>query len=302
MAPRHTHAHARAHAWHTTPKDLDAARGRRRRRLAQSVELLRSSEGFRSWLRAMKRLHHYSPQNVRLIVAQCPEATYVASFRRWREELGYQVRKGERGLMIFVPRVVRIRPQDADNEGIEDRDGRRVIFRAGHVFDRSQVEPIPGKALPLEAPAPSPLVGDSHAHLVPRLEGLASEIGFRVERRALPVGVGGSCDQARKVIAVRSDQSPNAEVRVLAHELAHALGVGYRTHGRERAECVVECAAYLALASAGLDVEASSVPYIAGWASDEEQVIERDAAEIDRVARWLERALRPSEKLAAQGA
>ena len=40
--------------------DLDAARERRRARLAQSIELLRSSEGFRGWLRAMKRLHRYS--------------------------------------------------------------------------------------------------------------------------------------------------------------------------------------------------------------------------------------------------
>jgi antirestriction protein ArdC len=45
----------------------------------------------------MKRLHRYSPQNVRLIVSRCPEATFVASYRRWHEELGYQVRRGERG-------------------------------------------------------------------------------------------------------------------------------------------------------------------------------------------------------------
>lgn len=128
-----------------TENDIEAARERRRRRLARSIELLRSSDGFRRWLRAMKRLRRYSPQNVRLIVSQCPEATFVASYRRWHEELAYQVRRGERGLMIFAPRPVRRREEGEDSED----DGRRVLFRAVHVFDRSQVEPTPGRALPL---------------------------------------------------------------------------------------------------------------------------------------------------------
>jgi hypothetical protein len=56
--------------------------------------------------------------------------------------------------MIFVPRLV----------CLDDPDGKRVIFPAGYVFDRSQVEPIPGRALPLEAPEPAPIDGESHAH------------------------------------------------------------------------------------------------------------------------------------------
>ena len=47
----------------------------------------------------------------------------------------------------------------------------------------------------------------------------------------------------------------------------------------------------MALAKAGLDVEAASLPYIASWAVDGDDVIERDAAEIDRIAARLERAL-----------
>ena len=58
----------------------------------------------------------------------------------------------------------------------------------------------------------------------------------------------------------------------------------------------------MALAAAGLDVSASSVPYIAGWGSDDAEVIERDAAEIDRIARRLEAALRPSQEVTAEAA
>ena len=190
--------------------------------------------------------------------------------------------------MIFRP-IVLARGEGSD--GVEEDGGGRVLFRATHVFDRSQVEPIPGRALPLEPPDCAPVEGDSHAVLVPALEGLAEELGYRVERQLMPASRGGFCDAERRLIALRAGQSPNGEVRVLAHECAHAMGVGYATHGRERAECIVECATYMALARAGLDVEAASVPYVAGWASDDPEVIERDAHEIDRVAGRLEAAL-----------
>ena len=101
----------------------------------------------------------------------------------------------------------------------------------------------------------------------------------------------GVCWPERRLIGLRCGQSPNAELAVLTHEVAHALGIGYRSHGRERAECIVECATYMALAKEGLDVEAASVPYIASWAKDSDDVIESDAAEIERIAERLERAL-----------
>jgi len=289
----------RTRATPASPEEIDQARRRRREHLAAAVSSLQSEEGFRAWLRATKAFHRYSRLNCLLIASQCPEATYVASYRRWLHDLGYQVRKGERGLMIFRP-ITLARGEGSDVPE-EDEPGR-VLFRATHVFDRAQVEPIPGRALPLEPPDCAPVEGDSHAVLVPALEALAGELGYRVERQLMPASRGGFCDAERRLIALRAGQSPNGEVRVLAHECAHAMGVGYATHGRERAECIVECATYMALAAAGLDVSASSVPYIAGWGSDDAEAIERDAAEIDRIARRLEAALRPSQEVTAEAA
>lgn len=268
--------------------DLDAARERRRKLIQKSVNALRSEHSFRQWLTARKRFHHYSPLNTLHIAVQCPHATYVAGFHTWRSQLGYQVRKGEKGIVILVPHTRKVEETD---EAREERTERRVYFRAGHVFDRSQVDPIPGQAKPLEPPVrPAPVDGDSHAHLVPPLELLAGELGYTVERRELPLTQGGFCDSQRKLIAVRSSQPPNAEVRVLVHELAHALGVGYEEFGRGRAEQIVECVTYMACAKAGLDVEAASVPYIAGWAADDDEAIECDALLIDRLSARIERA------------
>ena len=269
--------------------DLDAARERRRKLIQKSVNALRSEQSFRHWLRARKCFHHYSPLNALHIAVQCPHATYVAGFQTWRSQLGYQVRKGEKGIVILVPHTRKV--GEVDDQAGEERTERRVYFRAGHVFDRSQVAPIPGEAKPLEPPVrPAPVDGDSHAHLVPSLELLAGELGYTVERRGPPLTQGGFCDARRKLIAVRSGQPPNAEVRVLVHELAHALGVGYEEFGRGRAEQIVECVTYMACAKAGLDVEAASVPYIASWAADDDHVIERDALLIDRLSARIERA------------
>lgn len=166
------------------------------------------------------------------IVSQRPDATFVAGFATWRTRLGYQVRKGEKGIAINVPRPYRATNGD---RGEEEDTTRRVAFRIGHVFDRSQVDPIPGRAKPLDPPREcAPVSGDSHAHLIGPLEAFAGELGFAVERRPLPGSVGGLCDKTQARIVVAEDEPPNAAVRVLVHELAHALGVGYREYGRAR--------------------------------------------------------------------
>ncbi len=132
--------------------------------------------------------------------------------------------------MIFRPIVL---ARGGGSDGAEEDDAGRVLLRAAHVFDRSQVD---GRALPLEPPDSAPVEGDSHAVLVPALEALADELGYRVERQLMPASRG-VCDAERRLIALGAGQSPNGEVRVLAHECAHAMGVGYATHGRGRAEC-----------------------------------------------------------------
>ena len=49
---------------------------------------------------------------------------------------------------------------------------------------------------------------------------------------------------------VDSGQPANAQLRVLVHEMSHALGVGYREYGRERAEAIVDTATHLVCSSA----------------------------------------------------
>ena len=67
-----------------------------------------NTERLTSYLAFSSRFHRYSRRNQQLIFEQCPEATRVANYVRWKEE-GYQVRwmdkkKGEKGISILVPK------------------------------------------------------------------------------------------------------------------------------------------------------------------------------------------------------
>ena len=102
---------------------------------------------------------------------------------------------------------------------------------------------------------------------------------------------------------VNAKLSRNAQVRVLVHEIAHALGVGYREHGRGRAEVIVDTVTYVVCGSVGLDTSRSSVAYVAGWGEDGALDAIRGCAQtIDEIARRIEASLRPAEQTVATSA
>ena len=72
-----------------------------------------------------------SLHNACMIAMQNPSATVVGGFRQWKAE-GRQVRKGEHGIGIWVPRFA---GKDAEEAG--EVEG----FLFGTVFDISQTEP-----------------------------------------------------------------------------------------------------------------------------------------------------------------
>ena len=63
--------------------------------------------------------------------------------------------------------------------------------------------------------------------------------------------------------------------------------------GRAACEVIVDCATHVICASVGLDVSADSIPYIAGWAEQDDaiSVITRFAGVIDELCKELEAAL-----------
>ena len=257
----------------------DEKRAEQRALVEEACRALLSSEGWRRFAESRAKFHRYSIGNVLLIASQCPQASQVAGFKAW-QALGRNVRKGERCIRIMAPMSVRERDAAGD-----PTDERITFFRAVPVFDIGQTE---GDPLP-EAPR-APITGDSHGQYIATLEAFARKLGFTVTREGLD-GPQGYCDaKAKRIVLAERVTAANAVVRVLVHELAHALGVSYGEYGREVAEVIVETATVIVCGSLGLDTSGESIPYIAGWGEQDLDAIRRHAEKVDEIARTLEAA------------
>jgi hypothetical protein len=267
--------------------ERDQRRARDRERLKRAAEQLLSSEGWERWIRVSSRngLSRYSVNNQLLIAFARQDAAFVAGFRSWLE-LGYQVRKGEKAIWILAP----LRIKDRDRVSGEETRETRTLFRAVPVFDRAQV--MAGEnAAPLEPPC-EPLSGDSHQHLLEPLERWAGSLGFAVSFETIDGPAGGWCDAKRQRIVVDASQPRNAQVRILIHEIAHAMGVDYRRYSRPQAEVIVDCVSFVVGSGVGLDLGGETVAYVAGWGEDGAlEAVSEFAATIDTLARRIEEAL-----------
>jgi hypothetical protein len=272
-----------------TSGDNETRRRQDRERLESAARALLTSEGWQRWVRVRSTngLARYSLSNQLLIALQRPDATFVAGFRAFLD-LNRCVRKGEKAIRILAPM-----PFKRSEPGVAgDTEDVRITFRAVAVFDVEQTDAIPDRdPVPL-CPPSQPVTGDSHSYLFDPLERLATELGYHPRRVPLEGPADGWCDEERREIVVNQRLPANGQVRVLVHELAHALGVGYREYGRHRAEVLVDTVTYVVCGSVGLDVSGDSAPYIAGWGEDGAlDAIRNYAGTIDAIARRIESAL-----------
>ncbi|GAA0993321.1 ArdC-like ssDNA-binding domain-containing protein [Subtercola frigoramans] len=263
-------------------------------KLATAVEQLVSGSDWRQALEFAARFRARSFNNTLLIWAQHqsafevgrvsePMPSYVAGFKQW-QSLGRQVSKGQSGYMIFAPvtgRFASATPSVAESwrrlgrferpKPGEAVRSRLVGVRPTYVWDASQTagDPIP------EPPRPHLLEGEAPARL---WDGLAARVeaeGFavlRVPHEGMIHGANGVTDFAARTVAVRENMDPAAQVKTLAHELAHVLlhgpdnadATGHRGIGEVEAESV----ALMIGAAHGMDTSSYTIPYVTGWASN----------------------------------
>ncbi len=264
--------------------DRAARRAADTERIEQAVRELRTTEGWQRWLKSRALFHRYSGLNCMLIAMQCPHATRVAPMLTWNR-LGRRVIKGERSIAINVFKgTFTVERHDGSEEDVP-----RFQLR-GCLFDVSQTD-----GDPLPEPPSEPVTGDSHAHHIEPLTELAREIGYEVRIAPVPGNAQGYCNPSEQLIVVDDALPPNGVVHVLAHEVAHALGIGYADYTRERAETLVESITYIVCAGIGLDTSCESIPYVAGWDGEDLAPLREFAGEVDRIARRIEAVLHPND-------
>ena len=277
-----------------TETERKARRHADRERLEQAARQLLTSEGWKRWVkvRSTNGLARYSFHNQLLIAHQNPDATYVAGFRAFLA-LNRCVRKGEKAIRSSPRSASAPAKQSPPRQGNPRKPTGAPSSAPSRCSTSLKPTRCPARAGTARPPE-QPVDGDSHAHLLESLIALAGELGYTVSREPLRGSADGWCDARSKRIVVSTLLPANGQVRVLVHEIAHALGIGYRDHGREQAEVLVDTVTCIVCGSVGLDISGSSVPYIAGWGENGKlDAIRAYAETIDAVARRIEAALDP---------
>ncbi len=237
-------------------KQTDQALARLAEALAQG-----KSDSLRQYLAAVAQFHRYSFGNTMLIIMQRPDASQVAGFNTWKR-LGRFVKKGEKGIVIIAPMVMK-----RDEGRLEGEDKTIVRFKAAHVFDVSQTDGEP-------LPEIHGMKGDP-GRALDKLKGFAAARGIELGYEQLPPGTYGYSSGG--AIKLQSGLSPADEFGVLAHELAHELlhhGENAVRGSKTVRETEAEAVAFVVSHAVGLDTGTAATDYIQLYQGSKETLAE----------------------------
>jgi antirestriction protein ArdC len=193
------------------------------------------SDSMRKLLAFWSRMPRYSSRNILLVMLQKPDASAVASYKRWLE-LGRQVKKGSKAAFIWAPNTRK--EQDALTGDLVDRI---TGFRLVPVFSDRDLDGIDDNPLPsLWQPLP-----DDAEPVYQRVRETIEASGITVEEKRLTKGVQGLSMGGK--IVVKSGLDSRSRLLVLthewSHELAHQGNQGEKPRDKRQQEMEAECAA-----------------------------------------------------------
>lgn len=247
-------------------------------RLEQGIRDVFESERFRDYLAVMSRFHTYSARNVLLIHMQRPNATRVASAKRWKEQFERFINKGEKAIYIMAPipivKTVERQKLDPDTRApVLDEDGQVITekrevqvprFRPVPVFDVSQTN---GKPLPQLA---QDLTGDVEQYEA-FMEALRRTAPVPMEIKPMAENLDGYFSLEEQSISIRAGMSEVQTVYAAVHEITHSILHGQEDEkSRSTEELEAESVSYVVCQYCGVETGANSFGYLASWSKDKE--------------------------------
>ena len=245
------------------------------------------SDRFKTLLDTMSKFHDYSLNNTLLILGQNPRATQLASYTKWKKDFNRQVKRGEKGLMIWMPVEIKVK----EKQYVLDENGNRILgddgkfkreevvvkkhtFKIGYTFDVSQTEQIEGKEV-VELSPVKELEGDvkDYQDLTKALMEI-SPVPIKIE--AFKSSAKGCYYPLTNEIKIQPDMSEVQTIKTMIHEISHSI-----VHSNENLdhlkkdenielsksekEVLAESIAYIVSSHLGIDTSDYSFPYVATW-------------------------------------
>ncbi|WP_164683766.1 PBECR4 domain-containing protein [Streptococcus hyointestinalis] len=252
------------------------------RHLKAGIKEYLNSDRYKDYLTKMSQLNNYSSRNLRLILGQNPEATFVASFKQWKETFGRHVKKGEKSIRIFAP-MTKLK-KDENNQPILDKNGKPetvTFFGLVPVFDVSQTE---GKELPKAISEVKEQLTDlDYANLYRALMGIAKSNDVSVRFEELAGETKGYYSPTDHQIVLRNHGMNKSQlIKTFLHETAHSELHYANNPQREKltrstAELQAESVAYVVASYYGMDTSEYSFGYLATWSDDKQTLADLEA-------------------------
>ena len=239
--------------------------------LKEGVKNYLNSDQYKNFLTAMSKLHHYSPRNLQLLLAQNPDVSVVASFKKWKEDYGRTVNKGEKSLRVWAPVQV-VRKDKISGEPMLDDNGKVIkdtVFKLVPVFDISQTS---GK----EFPTPVNVLEGKHedyANLYRAAKQVASDNGVTISISDTSGTSRGYYSPMENKIVLQRGMSEQQTLKTLFHEMAHSDlhnldAKATQDFTRSTKELQAESVAYVVASHYGFDTSEYSFGYLANWTED----------------------------------
>ena len=245
------------------------------------------SDRFKTLLDTMSKFHDYSLNNTLLILEQNPRATQLAGYNKWQQDFNRQVKRGEKGLMIWMPVEIKVK----ENHYVLDENGNRILgddgkfkreevvvkkrtFKIGYTFDVSQTEQIEGKEV-IELSPVKELEGDvkDYQALTKALMEI-SPVPITIE--IFESSAKGCYYPLTNEIKVQPDMSEVQTIKTMIHEIAHSIVHSDENlnqlkqkdnveFSKNKKEVQAESIAYIVSSHLGIDTSDYSFPYVATW-------------------------------------
>ncbi len=248
--------------------------------LQEGIKDYFDSDNYKNYLEGMSHFNNYSARNIRLIKAQLPKASMVASFNEWKKRNGH-VNKGEKALYVQAP--ITVIKKDVDgNPIINSETGEKetlTYFKPVPVFDISQVSPVKGKELNLPKMGeviPSQITKEYYQNVYRSLRDISQkENGIPIRFRELEKS-DGSYSPKTNEITIKKGMTYEQTLSTLIHEMAHSelhnkKSLTERFEGkltRSSKELQAESIAYVVSNHLGFDTSNDSFAYLASWSQE----------------------------------
>jgi hypothetical protein len=255
--------------------------------LANATDEAALSAEIRRYLTFFSKFHSYSYYNRMLIFIQKPDATKVASYKKWQSKFR-QVNKGAKAITVLAP-IISKNDNLNNPEGEEDNEDFKINrnsdirgYKAVKVFDISDTSPVDERGEVPDEPqwwgenTPSETADMLYGAVVE----VAADLGIKVTQSDAKGGEKGF--SAGDHINISSDVSGAGRLSTMIHEIAHELmhwkksSIYYIDNGNGResyalGELQAESVSYVVLKHYGIPVTHHAT-YLALWKANKEKI------------------------------